>query len=321
MVKSFKDIVKETVNPPKSEDEQRFIDKHEVEDTDYPVKNEKQFVSDKKKDKSRPADNQPGEDEAVYEEMTDTQMKKREEIVKSMKKNMPSFKDRYGDKAKDVMYATATKMAMKEEAEEEVGMMIRQLEFISYAAEEIMEYLEMDIDPEEWFQNKLAGVHDRMMSLHAYMEGDKRASGAMVGMSPFGEEVELDEAETMYVIKHKKTKQVLNTHGDYDTTKDEYEGLGPDKKNYGVYKQTKKDAALRNRNTYREEVELDEEVSVGKMELKDGSTVTISKSDAEDLNAVMKELNPSNHKKMMERMSADKESFEEILNFAKAAQE
>lgn len=58
------------------------------------------------------------EKEEMKEEMTDAQMKKREEIVKSMKKDMAGFKDRYGDKAKNVMYATATKMAMKEEAEE-----------------------------------------------------------------------------------------------------------------------------------------------------------------------------------------------------------
>ena len=50
--------------------------------------------------------------------MTDAQMKKREEIVKSMKKDKAGFKDRYGDRAETVMYATATKMAMKEEAEE-----------------------------------------------------------------------------------------------------------------------------------------------------------------------------------------------------------
>ena len=75
------------------------------------------------------------------------------------------------------------------------------------------------------------------------------------------EEVELSEAETNYVIKHKKTKQVLNTHSDYATAKDEHEGLGADKHEYGIYKQTKKDAALRNRNTYREEVEQIDEIS------------------------------------------------------------
>ena len=56
--------------------------------------------------------------ETVKEEMTDAQMKKREEIVKSMKKDKAGFKDRYGDRAETVMYATATKMAMKEEVEE-----------------------------------------------------------------------------------------------------------------------------------------------------------------------------------------------------------
>jgi hypothetical protein len=30
-----------------------------------------------------------------------------------MKKGMAGFKDRYGDRAKDVMYAAATKQAMK----------------------------------------------------------------------------------------------------------------------------------------------------------------------------------------------------------------
>ena len=53
-------------------------------------------------------------DTAEAKEMTDAQMKRREEIVKGMKDKMPDFKKRYGDRAKDVMYATATKMALKE---------------------------------------------------------------------------------------------------------------------------------------------------------------------------------------------------------------
>jgi hypothetical protein len=46
--------------------------------------------------------------------MTDGEMDKREKIVKSMKKGMAGFKDRYGDRAKNVMYATANKQAMKD---------------------------------------------------------------------------------------------------------------------------------------------------------------------------------------------------------------
>jgi len=61
--------------------------------------------------------NEPnGYAEATIEErsMTEPEMKKKEEIVKSMKKGISGFKDRYGDRAKNVMYATATKNAMKD---------------------------------------------------------------------------------------------------------------------------------------------------------------------------------------------------------------
>jgi hypothetical protein len=51
---------------------------------------------------------------ALKEEMSDAQMAKRERIVKSMKKKSATFEKRYGDKAQDVMYATATKMAMED---------------------------------------------------------------------------------------------------------------------------------------------------------------------------------------------------------------
>ena len=51
--------------------------------------------------------------EEVKEEMTEAQKEKREEIVKELKKKTEDFKKKYGDRWEDVMYATATKMAMK----------------------------------------------------------------------------------------------------------------------------------------------------------------------------------------------------------------
>ena len=54
-------------------------------------------------------------------EMTDADMKQREKNVKGMKKNYKDFVAKYGDRAKDVMYATATKMAMKEAASVDDG--------------------------------------------------------------------------------------------------------------------------------------------------------------------------------------------------------
>ena len=147
-MKTFKESLSETVEPVKSPDEQNFIDKHIVDKKEHPTAGDDHFKGKTKKSKTRSADQDEGKDAEVYEaaddmiecedcgesykrgeehecdmgegvseEMTDKQMKKREEIVKSMKKKMGEFKDKYGDKAKDVMYATATKMAMKEEAE------------------------------------------------------------------------------------------------------------------------------------------------------------------------------------------------------------
>ena len=46
--------------------------------------------------------------------MTDAQMKKREDIVKGMKDKISEFKKKYGERWKEVMYATATKLAMQE---------------------------------------------------------------------------------------------------------------------------------------------------------------------------------------------------------------
>ena len=47
-------------------------------------------------------------------QMTEPEMKERERIVKGMKKGLSGFKQRYGERAKSVMYATATKTAMKD---------------------------------------------------------------------------------------------------------------------------------------------------------------------------------------------------------------
>jgi hypothetical protein len=46
--------------------------------------------------------------------LSSDEMEKREKYVKSMKKGLEGFKQRYGERAKEVMYATATKMAKKD---------------------------------------------------------------------------------------------------------------------------------------------------------------------------------------------------------------
>jgi len=104
----------------------------DVDDSDEYLHKRRQAISkavkgeekdDKKKDKKdekngkkEPIEIDPEikEDTVKEQEMTDAQMKRREEIVKELKKKEDEFKERYGDRWKEVMYATATKMAMKE---------------------------------------------------------------------------------------------------------------------------------------------------------------------------------------------------------------
>ena len=113
-----------------AEKQKAFIDKHLVQKQDLPSPEYKEAeVLDLSANRLADLDTEKGEDEDVYEsvqegtvseaEMTDAQKAKREEIVKELKKKMDEFKDRYGDRATDVMYATATKMPMKDDSEDE----------------------------------------------------------------------------------------------------------------------------------------------------------------------------------------------------------
>lgn len=104
--------------PAESAGTQEFIDDHEIEmlpdvngngDDVFKASNIKHSV------KGEPRHGYTAKQSANVNEMSDAQMKKREEIVKSMKKNFSDFKKRYGEDAKSVMYATATKQAVKED--------------------------------------------------------------------------------------------------------------------------------------------------------------------------------------------------------------
>lgn len=124
---SLHDEVQDLGDSASAEKHKAFIDKHLVDIKELPDGYKQAEVLDLSA--NRLADLKKGEDAEVYEsvqegtvseaEMTDAQKAKREEIVKELKKKMDEFKDRYGDRATDVMYATATKMAMKDDSEDE----------------------------------------------------------------------------------------------------------------------------------------------------------------------------------------------------------
>jgi len=122
-MKSFKQFTEASEYYTRQKDKD-FIDKHLVDVKELPDGYKQAEVLDLSA--NRLADFKKGEDKEVYEavefteeEMTDAQKEKREVIVKELKKKMSEFKDRYGDKATDVLYATATKMAMKDDEDDE----------------------------------------------------------------------------------------------------------------------------------------------------------------------------------------------------------
>ena len=68
----------------------------------------------------------------------------------------------------------STEDELLESPQQEIPMMMKQLHFVCYAAEEIGDYLKTEgQDPEEWWQNKLAEVFSNVKSLYAYAKGDQ----------------------------------------------------------------------------------------------------------------------------------------------------
>jgi len=74
---------------------------------------------------------------------------------------------------KEMLDKISTEEELLESPQEEIPMMMKQLHFICYASEEIQEYLKSGVDPEEWWQNKLADVFSNVKSLYAWSKGDQ----------------------------------------------------------------------------------------------------------------------------------------------------
>jgi hypothetical protein len=179
-MKKFKDILSEVAQP-KSAEEKRFKDQHTIELIRHPVALDSQFTGeiegvtrkprpsdqegDTSYDKAYAVKNKPFKMPRNIDEESEFDAKS----DKKVKKEGISFKGLL-DK---VVNEDAENIS--EDPDEEIPMMMRQLHFIGYAADEILEYLAIDdLDPEEWWQNKLAAAFMNMQSLHSYIEGDKR---------------------------------------------------------------------------------------------------------------------------------------------------
>ena len=76
-----------------------------------------------------------------------------------------------------------------------------QLHFIKYAAEEILEFIKMGGEIEEWYQNKLSKVQSEVESLHSYIEGEKRRTGMVEEVKQIDEKMNLAKAKMGDVVK------------------------------------------------------------------------------------------------------------------------
>lgn len=76
-----------------------------------------------------------------------------------------------------------------------------QLHFIKYAAEEILEFIKMGGEIEEWYQNKLSKVQSEVESLHSYIEGEKRRTGMVEEVEQIDEKMNLAKAKMGDVVK------------------------------------------------------------------------------------------------------------------------
>ncbi len=120
--------------------------------------------------------------------MTSIEKKKKEEIVKSMKKDLAGFKNSYGDRAKDVMYATATKMAMKKksfnenhnaiadgkEKDEEGYMANTEMDTIDSAVKKLRKIIKKgDSQLPAWVQSKITKAADYIDTAADYLDSDE----------------------------------------------------------------------------------------------------------------------------------------------------
>jgi hypothetical protein len=114
--------------------------------------------------------------------MSDADMAERERIVKGMKKNLTGFKARYGKDAKSVMYATATKQAMKEETVEEA---VQKADIPAYLRKQqgqtplkLSDLKRKDTISDKENLAKLRGVKEEVEQIEEYSMDDVRKDAA-----------------------------------------------------------------------------------------------------------------------------------------------
>lgn len=196
-MKSLKALLAELAQP-KPEEEKRFKELHNIEKIDYVIPQEHVF-SGKIEPQARLAD---AGDDSTYDSSYD----KTKKAAQPIKEGVDGRRKEFKEKLRALLYAKMQKekkeadsavvesltdqlMDLAENPAEEIPMMEKQLAFISYAADEISDYVRKSGDPEEWYQNKLAEAHGSIKSLYSYAQGEMN----MMSTPAMAEETEVEE--------------------------------------------------------------------------------------------------------------------------------
>lgn len=183
---------------------------------------------------------------------------------------------------KEMLEKISTEEELLESPQEEIPMMLKQLHFICYASEEIGEYLRSGVDPEEWWQNKLADVFSNVKSLYAYSKGDQLVSGPKAKISAAA----MFDKSGMIGFAEATNKELEESEYELEESSVKVSGNGTVK------------------------------ARPGQAKLDNGKRVKVDKDKAQLLTDFFKQLKPRDRKEMASKLMQDEDQFNEVIQFA-----
>lgn len=176
--------------------------------------------------------------------------------------------DQEGDAAYDMAYESVKQL--DENPQEEIPMMMNQLAFICYAAEEMSGMMKLGGDPEEWFQNKLAAAHAEMKSLYSYMQGENQMGESTMAKRDALDKSSAPSKEGKKAVTLKKAPWDKNEELSPAQKKIDHNKNGKiDGHDLAMIRAKKKDEACStSKKSYKEEVDLEEAHSTWEVSFK-----------------------------------------------------
>jgi hypothetical protein len=153
MAKSFKKLISEVAEP-KSAGERAFVDQHAIQRFDAQPAGQDFIFNGDQPPKKRLADYMKGADAAAYDKAYDT-----------------------NDGDDSIVDMPESVEELEENPAEEKPMMMGQLRAMAHYIQGIARYVSSNDDPEEWYQNKLAGVSKEMQTLYGYATAETMSMG------------------------------------------------------------------------------------------------------------------------------------------------